>query len=218
MRTLWERLLDLLYPPKCAFCGALIPAQRNGICAICEKTLPYTKNGGRQKGNFFTACVSPLYYEEDVRDALLRYKFRHCSGYCRPFGQLVAVCTAENLDQPVDLVSWVPLSSRRLRKRGYDQAKLLAGELSERTGIPCCRLLKKTRNNPAQSGTGGAEKRRANVSGVYTALKPEKIKGKSILLVDDIVTTGATLSECGRILLSAGAGEVRAVTVARKRN
>ena len=90
--------------------------------------------------------------------------------------------------------------------------------MSERTGIPCCRLLKKTRNNPAQSGTGGAEKRRANVSGVYTALKPEKIKGKSILLVDDIVTTGATLSECGRILLSAGSGEVRAVTVARKRN
>ena len=129
----------------------------------------------------------------------------------------MAKCIDEN-QISCDIITWVPLSRKRLRQRGYDQARLLATELSKKAGIECCRLLKKTRNNPAQSGTGGAEKRRANVSGVYTALSPEKITGKSILIVDDIVTTGATLSECGRMLLSAGAKEVKAVTVARKRN
>ncbi|MDD6503104.1 MAG: ComF family protein [Oscillospiraceae bacterium] len=218
MRTLWERLLDLLYPPKCAFCGALIPAQRNGICAICEKTLPYTKNGGRQKGNFFTACVSPLYYEEDVRDALLRYKFRHCSGYCRPFGQLVAVCTAENLDQPVDLVSWVPLSSRRLRKRGYDQARLLAEETARRLEKPCVPVLKKTVHTAPQSRTGSAEKRRANISGAYRVTDPALVRGKTILLIDDIVTTGSTFSECARMLGMAGADRVFCASVARSRD
>ena len=211
-----DGLLELFYPTKCAFCHKLTGGDT--VCKSCAEKLPLTAGGAQaQKFPFISQCVSPLYYEGDVRESLLRYKFGGLSLYSAVYAGFMAKCIDEN-QISCDIITWVPLSRKRLRKRGYDQAKLLAGELSERTGIPCCRLLKKTRNNPAQSGTGGAEKRRANVSGVYTALKPEKIKGKSILLVDDIVTTGATLSECGRILLSAGAGEVRAVTVARKRN
>lgn len=129
----------------------------------------------------------------------------------------MAKCIDEN-EISCDIITWVPLSRKRLRKRGYDQARLLAEELSRISGVGCCRLLQKTRNNPAQSGTGSAEKRRANVSGVYRAADEDQVKGKSILLVDDIVTTGATLSECARVLISAGAREVKAVTVARKQN
>ena len=211
-----DRVLELLYPTKCTFCHKLTGGDM--VCKSCAEELPLTAGGGQtQKFPFISQCVSSLYYEGDVRESLLRYKFGGLSHYSAVYAGFMAKCIDEN-QISCDIITWVPLSRKRLRKRGYDQAKLLAGELSERTGIPCCRLLKKTRNNPAQSGTGGAEKRRANVSGVYTALKPEKIKGKSIMLVDDIVTTGATLSECGRILLSAGAGEVKAVTVARKRN
>ena len=212
----FDRVLELLYPTKCTFCHKLTGGDT--VCKSCAEKLPLTAGGAQaQKFPFISQCVSPLYYEGNVRESLLRYKFGGLSLYSAVYAGFMAKCIDEN-QISCDIITWVPLSRKRLRKRGYDQAKLLAGELSERTGIPCCRLLKKTRNNPAQSGTGGAEKRRANVSGVYTALKPERIKGKSILLVDDIVTTGATLSECGRILLSAGAGEVRAVTVARKRN
>ena len=217
MKHLLEALINLLFPPKCPFCGKVL--ETPGICPACEKALPWTaETEGLRQGPGGLRCAAPLWYEGLTREGLLRFKFQGASAAAESLGELVARCAAERFSGEFDAVTWVPVSKKRLRKRGYDQAKLLAGELSERTGIPCCRLLKKTRNNPAQSGTGGAEKRRANVSGVYTALKPEKIKGKSILLVDDIVTTGATLSECGRILLSAGAGEVRAVTVARKRN
>lgn len=211
-----DAVLELLYPTKCAFCHKLTGGDR--VCPDCAGKLPLTEAGAQiQKFPFISQCLSPLYYEGDVRESLHRYKFGGLSHYCTLYAQFMAKCIDEN-QISCDIITWVPLSRKRLRQRGYDQAGLLARELSELTGIECCRLLKKTRNNPAQSGTGGAEKRRANVSGVYAPLAPEKISGKSILIADDIVTTGATLSECGRILLQAGAEEVKAVTVARKRN
>ena len=212
-----DRLLSLLYPAKCTFCHKLT---RDGerICQTCRAELPRTPHGAQvQKFPFISACVSPLYYEKDVRESLLRYKFHHLTAYA----EIYAVFMAETIDEnhvSCDIITWVPLSRKRLRKRGYDQARLLAEQLSRIYRVECCCLLRKKRNNPAQSGTGSAEKRRANVTGVYTAVEQEKIKGKTILLVDDIVTTGSTLSECARMLLEAGAKEVRAVTVARKRN
>ena len=212
----FDRVLELLYPTKCTFCHKLTGGDT--VCKSCAEKLPLTAGAAQaQKFPFISQCVSPLYYEGDVRESLLRYKFGGLSHYSAVYAGFMAKCIDEN-QISCDIITWVPLSRKRLRKRGYDQARLLAEELSRISGVGCCRLLQKTRNNPAQSGTGGAEKRRANVSGVYTALKPEKIKGKSILLVDDIVTTGATLSECARVLISAGAREVKAVTVARKQN
>lgn len=211
-----DRILELLYPTKCTFCHKLTGGDK--VCKSCAGKLPLTPKGAQvQKFPFISACVSPLYYEGNVRESLLRFKFGHLSAYADVYARYMAKCIDEN-QISCDIITWVPLSRKRLRERGYDQAKLMADELSRLCGISCCRLLKKTRNNPAQSGTGSAEKRRANVSGVYTAVDTEKIRGKSILIVDDIVTTGATLSECGRMLMSAGAGEVKAVTVARKKN
>ena len=107
-----------------------------------------------------------------------------------------------------DTVTWVPVSPRRLRQRGYDQARLLAESacrLWETKPLP---LLRKTVHNPAQSGLKEAAARRANVLGVYEAVDPERISGHRILLVDDICTTGATLAECARVLREAGAADV----------
>lgn len=216
---LLDGVLDLLYPPKCAFCRCLIPAGQDGICEHCRKILPYTKNGGKQNGNFFTVCVSPLYYEENVRDALLRYKFQHLSAYHVPFGHLIAEYVAENLaDHSIDFVSWVPLSRKRLRKRGYDQARLLAEQTAEDLCLPCLPVLKKVVHTAPQSRTGSQEKRKANISGAYQVLSPQTVSGKHILLIDDIITTGSTLSECARILGMAGAERVFCATVARKRD
>ena len=112
-----------------------------------------------------------------------------------------------------DCLTWVPLSRQRLRKRGYDQARLLAEEVASRSGIPCLRLVRKIRNNPAQSGTASAEARKKNVEGVYEA--SVEAAGRRVLLIDDIVTTGATLNEAARALTAAGAAEVSALTLAR---
>ena len=154
---------------------------------------------------------------DDVRRSLLRYKFQGLRIYAELYGEFLAKCIDEN---PIscDSITWVPLSRKRLRKRGYDQARLLAEELSRQTGLPCVPMLRKIRNNPAQSGTGDAKKRRENVKGVYEALSEEEIAGRRILLVDDIVTTGATLSECASVLKKAGAKEVSAMTLARRKD
>lgn len=211
-------LLDLLYPPKCAFCRELVAPEAHGICESCRKQLPFTSKGGLQHGNFFTACLSPLYYEEEVREALLRYKFHGVTAYQEPFSTLIAECVAEYGPEQVDFVSWVPLSRKRLRKRGYDQARLLAERTAEQLGLPCRRVLEKGVDTAPQSLTGSAEKRIANISGVYRVCSPEQVQGKTILLIDDIVTTGSTFSECARMLGMAGAERVYCAALARKRS
>ena len=216
MRALLDYLLDLLYPPRCAFCHNLMPPGVD-VCEHCRRTLPYAgAEGQKQKLTHIAACLSPLYYEGSVRDSLLRFKFEGLSGYAKIYGEFLTKCLDEN-GISCDSITWVPVSRQRKRRRGYDQAQLLARELAGRKGIPCEALLRKIRNNPAQSGTGSPAARRANVAGVYRAASPERIRGRRILLVDDIVTTGATLSECAAVLKRAGAAEVLAVTVARSR-
>ena len=181
------------------------------------KTLPWTpETAQKQKFRHVEACVSPLYYEGNVRRSLLRYKFGALSVYAPKFARLMEECIRSN-GLEFDLIAWPPLGRKRLKKRGYDQAKLLAQELSASLQIPCPQLLVKTSDNPPQSGTGSAEKRRANVSGVYRIVDPILVRDQRILIVDDIVTTGSTLSECARVLKAAGAKKVFAATLSRSR-
>ena len=210
-------LLDLFFPRKCVFCRRLIERKDESICPKCKKELPYTENGGILKGNFFTFCVSPLYYENSVREALLRYKFYQLTVYAEPFGKLISECVAEYIDAQVDIISWVPLSKKRLRSRGYDQARLLAETVSCELGIPCVPVLRKKKDTAPQSRTGSAEKRKKNISGAYEVIDKNLIDGKTILLIDDIVTTGSTLAECARTLGRGGADKVYCAAVARKR-
>ena len=114
----------------------------------------------------------------------------------------------------VDIITWVPISAKRLKKRGFDQGQLLAERLSSELDIPVVPLLKKIRDNPPQSGIVGHAHRKANVLGVYVSTAPETLCGKRILLLDDILTTGATAGECARVLLTAGAKEVNLATLA----
>ena len=208
-------LLDLLYPPRCAFCHAFLETSGDGLCAHCRTGLPFAQNGGRQRFSFVRACVSPLTYEGDVRASLLRYKFGGATGYAKVYGRLVANTVREELAGEYDLVTWVPLSRRRLRERGYDQARLLARATAKELDLPLTPTLVKQRNTQSQSGTGDAAKRRANIAGAYRMTTGADVTGKRILLMDDIVTTGATLSECARVLGKAGAEQVVCATVAR---
>ena len=185
------------------------------ICGECLDTLPFTKNGGEMNGEFFELCVAPLYYEGDVRESLLRFKFKDATGYAEEYGKLLADCIRDNLAGRYDLISWVPLSRKRLKERGYDQAMLLAMAAALELDDVAVSTLEKPLEAEKQSTMGSPEKRRANIAGAYRAVDPELIDGKRILLIDDIVTTGATLSECAKTLLSAGAKQVLCAAVAR---
>ena len=210
-------MLDLLFPPRCPFCRGILKDSEKLICARCMKELPWTPEAAqRQKFRHVEVCVSPLYYEGEVRRSLLRYKFGGLSVYAPKYARLLEDCIRRN-GLEFDLIAWAPLGRKRLKKRGYDQGKLLAQELSGSLQIPCPQLLVKTADNPPQSGIGSAEKRRANVAGVYRIVDPALVKDQRVLLVDDIVTTGATISECARVLKAAGAKSVCAAALARSR-
>ena len=213
---LLEAVLDLLFPPKCPFCGKV--REQRGICPACWKALPWTEGDqGLKKLPGGTVCAAPLWYEDLAREGLLRFKFQGASAAAEPLGELIAQCAAERFSGEFDVVTWVPVSRRRLRKRGYDQARLLAESACRVWGVRPEPLLRKVQDNPAQSGLTEAAARRANVLGVYEPAEPDTIQGKRVLLVDDICTTGATLSECARTLRSAGAAGVVCAAVALTR-
>lgn len=210
-------LLDLLYPPRCPFCHRLLRKQGETVCADCLAHLPYTGDLSEHPGlKHIESCVSPLFYENLVRDSLHRYKFGQRTGYAGIYAGFMVKCIDEK-QISCDIIGWAPVSGKRLRRRGYDQSELLAREISLHLGIPVQRLLIKQRHTPPQSRIKNAARRQENVKGAYRCCDPELVRGKRILLVDDIVTTGATLSECARILKEAGAAAVYAVTVARRR-
>lgn len=209
-------LLDLLFPPKCTFCGGLLPQSGLLMCPECQRTLPWLEGAAAEKRvEFVKTCVSPLRYQDSVRQSIHRFKFTGRHWYAGTYGVLTAQCVQDHLAGEYDLISWVPVSRKRKRQRGYDQAWLLARETGAHLGLEPVELLKKVRDNPAQSSLKDAARRRANVMSVYEAPWPERAAGKRVLLVDDVVTTGATLSECARTLRLAGAEEVVCVTLAR---
>ena len=130
------------------------------------------------------------------------------------FGSLTARCAAEEFGGEFDAITWVPVSRKRLRRRGFDQARYLAGSLCVEWHVEPQETLRKILDNPPQSGLEDADARRANVLGAYEAVHPERIAGKRFLLVDDICTTGSTLGEAARVLRQAGAADVLGLTLA----
>ena len=211
-------VLDLLFPPKCVFCGKVLDSGESGFCRRCQRELPWLTDGEAElTGEFFSLCAAPLRYQDKVRDSIHRYKFKGRRGYHKVYGKLVAQCVHDHLDGRYDLITWVPLSDRRKRERGYDQAFLLASAAALELGDVAVETLRKERNTDPQSGITEDAQRRANVLGAYTPVDPELVAGKRVLLIDDVVTTGSTLSECARTLRTMGAEDVVCAALARAR-
>ena len=209
-----ETVLSLLFPRRCPFCGAIVGQAL--LCSGCRTKLPFTKEHAVVEGGF-GRCAAPLYYEETVRRALLDFKFKGKMGGLDCFGMLLADCAAEHFSGQFDTVTWVPVSRKRRRDRGFDQSRCLADRVCAAWDMQPVTTLCKAVDTPPQSGINTPEGRRANVLGVYETV-PENVCGRKLLLIDDILTTGATLGECVRVLKEAGAADVVCLTVARTRN
>ena len=204
-----------LFPPKCVFCRRVI--EKDGVCNKCKASLPYRSSKESEEPIMFVdGAYSYFHYEGDVRNSLLRYKFGGLSKYSVDFAVYLEECIQENLSGEFDVLSWIPLSRKRLKSRGYDQARLLAEEVAIRLQTKLCRTLKKSRDTAPQTRQKDASGRVANVLGAYEVSSFDPA-GKKILLIDDVLTTGSTASECARILKTAGAEKVYLVTVAKTR-
>ena len=214
MKLLTELFLDLLFPPKCMLCGALLQNQEHTLCSkcICSDLPELTEKAPEVP--FYKDCVAPFHYETPIRDAILRLKFHGMQSYAEQFAAWMSVLVKEKLAGKYDVISWVPCSRIRKWTRGFDQAYLLARALAKELGMEPVGVLKKIRNNRKQSHISNPAARRANVLGVYKVIDPEFVRGKRILLIDDVLTTGATLSECGKMLQMAGSGELVCAVIA----
>ena len=199
MNPLVDYFLHLLFPPKCMFCRELLRDEDAVYCDKCFGSLPEFE-GSDPTVPGFDQALATFHYREPIRYAILRYKFYGMRVYGPIFAGWMAVTVRDKLKESCDFVSWVPCSNLRRWKRGYDQAEILAKALAKELDLEARPVLRKIHNNPAQSGIDDPARRKANVLNVYKVIDSDIIAGKSILLVDDVLTTGATLSECGKLL------------------
>lgn len=208
--------LDFCLPRRCLFCLTPLEDKEEPLCPACRTTLPLTGAQAVRTGRHFQRCLSPFWYTGAVRESFHRYKFQAHWHYSRPYARWMWECLREN--QPelsrFQLVTWTPLSLPRLLSRGYDQSRRLAQGVARLSGLPLVPTLEKLRHTPRQSSTHSAEERRSNAAGVYRLKPGLSVRGMHIVLVDDIITTGATLEEAGRMLREAGAAELCCLTLA----
>lgn len=204
-----DLLRDILFPPRCAFCGALLE-EPGDVCPGCAAALPL-----REDGKILTAvgaarhpCAVALYYDGPVKDGVHALKFGRKSWRARVFGRYVAQAAAGHLGGQFDAVTYVPVSPWRNFRRGFDQARLLAEAAAKIWGVRAEPTLRKIRHNRPQSSLNDPEARAKNVRDVYTVPRPERVRGRRFLLIDDVCTTGSTLSAATDALLDAGCAGV----------
>ena len=210
-------ILEALFPRKCVLCRKLLSKEELDLCRGCRTDAPgYHPHGKTIR--FVSDHTAVWFYEDNVRASLLRYKFHRASHYASAYGRMVAMAVEKDLPEEIDWITYVPVSPKRKRQRGYDQVELLAEAVSAELGIPMVPMLKKVRDNPPQSGIQKEEQRRANVLGAYETVNDDRIRDSRILLLDDIITSGATVSECARMLQGSRARMVYCAAVAAVRN
>ena len=203
-------MFSFLFPPKCVLCGQLLTDNEFDICHSCRQDTEEFLSAKRSIP-FVAHWTAIWYYKDNVRKSIHKYKFRNARSYAQSYGRLLAI---KLLDKDWDVLSWVPISPSRKFSRGYDQSQLLAQAVAKELGIKAIPTLKKIRNIKPQSTLAEAAQRRANVLGVYKVKSKNAIVGKRVLLLDDVITTGATASECAKTLLTAGATEVQLAAIA----
>ena len=240
IRAISDGFLNIFYPEECFICS--LPVARRQDCGLCDDC--WRKVIGLQiEGEICTSCGEPLpefanksgslclecihhpppysgarsfgYYSTEMRRTIHELKFNGR----RPLGQLLAPLLANVFSEfwqqnDFDFVTCVPLHPSRRRERGFNQAELLGQALAQTIGLPKLRTLRRTAATPSQVGLSDAQ-RIENVRNVFSCTYIERVVGKRILLIDDVMTTGATVASASRTLVDAGAEKVSVLTVAR---
>ena len=207
-------LVALLFPPRCHFCRRLLQENETDLCHNCRSNQPEFIHAKRSFP-LIAQWTAVWYYKDKVRKSIQRFKFYNARGYAHFYAREMAIKLQEApFAEDFDVLTWVPVSPFRRLTRGYDQAELLANALGKELHMTPIRALRKIRHTKPQSTIRDAAKRRANIMNAYKAENISALDGKHILLVDDVVTTGATASECAKTMLFQGATTVSLVAVA----
>lgn len=212
--------MGVLFTKRCVLCGEMLPAAGTGKAMLC----PDCADEVRQRYRCTEAIRIPgaadaaaaLYYTGKVKNAIQRFKFQHKQHYADWFAAQMLPLLTERLDtwQP-DLVTFMPIGFLRMHERGYNQAELLAKAVAEPLGLPCQATLRKRAFTPKQSTQKDAAARQKNAERALLPRKNAEMRGKSVVLVDDIITTGATAAAAVKLLREMGAVKVYVLAAAR---
>lgn len=221
-----EFILWLVLAKKCKYCNTLI-TKNEDLCDDCKENLPRIEGkrcefcgAGKDRCTCkkhhknFDGITSPFYYENSIKQGLQLLKFNNKSHLAYTFSEDMAKCVKEDFkDIKFDFICYVPFSPLQTTERSYNQSELLAEALSKRLEIPVKNALVKLFDVKSQHDMAIAQ-RKGNIHGIYDIKDGFSVKGKTILLVDDIMTTGETLNNCAVILKIRGTEKVYCVTAA----
>ncbi len=221
--------LKSLFPQRCAYCGKVISADRlacdscqkalsridGKVCCKCGRGIKLCSCRGEK---YFVSQSAPFYYEGVVRNGLHRFKFRKGQQNAEAFCEEMAKTVSERYaDVTFDCIVAVPMTKKSIRQRGYNQIDILCRRLEEKLGVRYeSNALIKLYETRKQHGIS-LVLRRGNLTGVFDVPDREIINGKTVLLCDDISTSGETFNECAKMLWLSGAKEVRCISVALTR-
>lgn len=225
-----DRALCAIFPRRCVYCGAVIRPERT-VCNRCVEELPRIVPPicllcGHEKADCtckhkkqkYKAICAPFYYEDTIVKAVHRYKFEDRDFLAEPYARnMAAAVRREFSDIAFDTVTFVPFTKEQARTRAFNPSELLARHTAKESKLPCETLLQKLYETEPQHSLKSSA-RSGNVLGVYDVAPNVSVEGKTVLLVDDIKTTGATLSECSKMLLLGGAEAVYCCTFAVTRH
>ena len=234
-RKLYASVFSLVFPDECRICAEpLREVSRIPVCRTCllkpeplaaeyfcvqcrspfRSSFPLDEQGlcglCRRGVRGFDAAYSFGFYEDELRELIHLFKYGRVQPLAKPLGRLLALALPR--DQEFDVIVPMPLHWRKRWQRGFNQSALLASEIGRRANLPVKNALRRIRPTATQAGLTNA-KRRLNVSGAFRARTTST--GKRVLLVDDVMTTGATAASCARALKIAGARQVTLLTLAR---
>lgn len=224
MNKAFSRLLSFVYPNRCGFCGAIIQHDKL-VCFRCADRV--NKEIERSRTQFplylsvgevnFSGCSAAGSYDGAIRDGVLRLKYHYgdnAAKYLIP--ELRDNLLRSGIVSQCDMITFVPMTRTRKNKYGYNQAEIIAKLLSRELGIPVVKNLIKKKHTRKAQHEQSLEQRKILASKVYKAGRNKKdITGKTILLCDDIITSGSTLSECAKVLKDRGVEKVYCAVLAQ---
>lgn len=232
MKKFFEKLLSLIFPSglSCILCRKeLAEANRKCVCEECEAKLPYIvhpcERCGEEvigEGRFceackyvkrdFDKCYSVFNYADKAKDLVYKLKYENAKYLAEYMAKYLSdMIVSGNIE--FDMLTFVPVCKNRKRSRGYNQAQLLAENVARDMKVECLNLLDRTKERPSQVKLDFKE-RLENIKDDFVVRDDANVNGKVVLIIDDVITTGATINECAKILKKAGASKVIGLTFA----
>lgn len=231
---------NLLWPPRCVFCGAFLPLKTPADACYCEACVAENRPAlsvrcakcahllvalaGEwycphcdAKRIYFDGMIAPFYYEKQVRSSIIRYKFRHRTSYAKTYATFMAERFWDTPEfSEVSCVCAVPVWKWNAFRAGEDRSRHFAKAVGKTLSLPVLKQgLVQVRKTKKQKNLS-AQERIKNVRGAYAVLNPERVCDAVVLLLDDVYTTGSTVNECAKVLKHAGAKAVYVLTIAQR--